>query len=705
MLTTVVQIIVPGSQTTLAQLGLPESFTPARLRLPSHMFPAEKKGEWEPVKVRLKSPRNTDGHEAHGKVNTDTAMVETNGAGDDTVDLEEEVLYEEDPTTDEGAVWPIRAGRIVNWSCFFALLTHVYNTLSPPFHTPILVISQPAWTAHDHERLTQFFFEKFKTPAFCLMDSALAVCYAFATATATVVDVGHGKCDITAVSDFVVNDLGRGAALPGCGGEGMTQRLLYLLKTKGFTRDMCEQLKRSNICEVLLPGTGLPGTELAEENEMEDQIVNPASAASAGANRLGEGQRGSISAQSGIPQAVMEVDIVEEDPDREVKEGEDNEGVLDVASIVASGKTSEWVAKKEKEKAEKAAAKKAASDAAAAAPKLTRLPNSKRVKAMLHYNERRPLEDLNANGKRTVDPEGGRDEAPKRQKTPEPVSDAPPDMADHSSLARKEEKRRSRDTVAYVRKDVEVGVERFQATTGGIMDQIADSIHRSILSVPDISKRSELWDSLIIVGNGSKIKGVSHFPVLLLFYVMLTEIQKKRIQRSSPRHPKRKISHLPLQRHNFHVRASLQSYHSRRHRSQHASAATPRPCPQHIARPWPERESPPSRRNNRFQPSCATGPLAATAAVLPAAATIHQRRHQRHTLAAEQPWRGRRQRDSRARADTNEHQMRQDARVFPRVEGCRHGGSGVSRRASRGQGRVRRRSGLEQGVHVAHGVQ
>lgn len=517
MLTAVVQIIVPGSQTTLAQLGLPESFTPARLRLPSHMFPAEKKGEWEPVKVRLKSSRNTDGHEPHGKVNPDTAMAETNGAGDDTIDLEEEVLYEEDPTTDEGAVWPIRAGRIVNWSCFFALLTHVYNTLSPPFHTPILVISQPAWTAHDHERLTQFFFEKFKTPAFCLMDSALAVCYAFATATATVIDVGHGKCDITAVSDFVVNDLGRGAALPGCGGEGMTQRLLHLLQTKGFTRDMCEQLKRSNICEVLLPGTGLPGTELAEENEMEDQIVNPASAASAGANGLGEGQRGSISAQSGIPRAVMEADVVEEDPDREVKEGEDNEGVLDVASIVASGKTSEWVAKKEKEKAEKAAAKKAASDAAAAAPKLTRLPNSKRVKAILHYNERRPLEDLNANGKRTVDPEGGRDDAPKRPKTPEPVGDAPPDIADHSSLARKEEKRRSRDTVAYVRKDVEVGVERFQATTGGIMDQIADSIHRSILSVPDISKRSELWDSLIIVGNGSKVKGVSKFPILLLF--------------------------------------------------------------------------------------------------------------------------------------------------------------------------------------------
>lgn len=516
-----VQMIVPGSRTTLAQLGLPESFTPARLRLRSRMFPAEKKGEWEPVKVRLKPSKNADEHEVNGKRNAVTAMVAKTGAGDDTVDIEEEVLYEEDPTTDDGAVWPLQAGRIVNWSCFFALLTHVYNTLSPPFHTPILVISQPAWTAHDHERLTQFFFEKFKTPAFCLMDSALAVCYAFATATATVIDVGYGKCDVTAVSDFVVNDLGRGAALPGCGGEGMTEQLRSLLDIKGFTKDMCEQLKRSNICEVLLPGTELPGTELPEDHEMEDQMVNFASAASAGANDPGEVQRGSISAQGGIPKTDMEVDVVEEDLDREVKEGEDNEGVLDVASIVASGKTSEWVAKKEKEKLEKAAAKKAAADAAAAAaPKLTRLPNSKRVKATLHYNERRPLDELNGNGKRATDTDGDQGEAPKRQKTPELVGDAAPETGDNLAFANK---RRTRDTVAYVRKDVEVGVERFQATTGGIMDQIAGSIHRSILSVPDISKRSELWDSLIIVGNGSKIKGAWIFQPDCS-RVMLTEI-------------------------------------------------------------------------------------------------------------------------------------------------------------------------------------
>ena len=37
---------------------------------------------------------------------------------------------------------------------------------------------------------------------------------------------------------------------------------------------------------------------------------------------------------------------------------EDNEGVLDVASIVAGGKMNEYLAKKEKEKAEKIAAAK-----------------------------------------------------------------------------------------------------------------------------------------------------------------------------------------------------------------------------------------------------------------------------------------------------------------------------------------------------------
>lgn len=489
------------------------------------MFPAQKKDEWEPYRVREKKGSSGGGNGAAGGTVEGKADVEM--ADGDAAAVEEppkpesteggDAVYEEDPTSDEGAVYPLREGRVVNWPCFFALLTHVYNTLSPPFHTPILLISQPAWTAQDHETLTQFFFEKFKTPAFCLMDAALATCYAYGLPTATVVDVGHGKCDVSAVSDFLVYDTGRGVAVQGCGGEGMTQRLLELLGPQSFTWDMCEQLKKSHICEILPPGTPLPGT-----TDTEEQVTNPAAAASTGATASGPGHRESIAAQGGAPRGPgIGTDVGEEDQERELKDGEDTDGVLDVASIVASGKTTEFLAKKEREKAEKAAAKKAAADAAAA-PKAVRLPNSKREKTIFHYDERRPVEDINENGKRYADTENGEGVGDsKRQKTPDPIVEGGLPAIDDATVkeedtakrqqdkaARKEEKRRNRvGNSTSVRKEVEVGLERFMTASGGILEQIADTIHRTILSVPEVAKRSELWDSLVVLGNGSKVRG------------------------------------------------------------------------------------------------------------------------------------------------------------------------------------------------------
>ena len=470
------------------------------------MFPAETKGEWDPMKVRerrIAKPQAHDGISGH--TDGDIQMGEANG----TIDEEEdEIMFEEDPTSEEGAVYPIRDGRIVEWSCFFALLTHIYNTLSPPFHTPILVVAQPAWTAQDHESLTQFFFEKFKTPAFCLMDSALAVCYAYATPTATVIDVGYSKCDVTTVSEFVVNDLGRSAALPNSGGEAMTDRLHELLKKKGFTKDMCEHLKKNPICEILPPGADVPA---------DAETQNPASIVSTGAHGSGDGQRSSIAAQGGAPRGPgVNTDVGDADEDREFKDGEDDDGVLDVATIVASGKTSEFLARKEREKADKATAKKNAADAAAAV-KEARLPNSKRAKATFQYHERKPLEELNGNGKRGIDNQGGQgDSESKRQKTPEVDGEADHPTAENAVSVRKEERReerrRNREGTAFVRKHIDVGLERFQAASGGIIDQIADAIHRSVLSFPDPSKRSDLWDSMIILGNGSKVKGKHDCP-------------------------------------------------------------------------------------------------------------------------------------------------------------------------------------------------
>jgi len=152
------------------------------------MFPAEKEGEFEPHKIR----RKQDKPAAAAGTQNDEADTESKS------NEEEEIVWEEDRVSEEGAVWPIQDGRIVDWPCFFALMSHVYNTLNPPFHTAILLVAQPAWTPREHERLTQFFFEKFKTPAFGLMDAALATTWAYGVHTATVVDVGKTKADVTA---------------------------------------------------------------------------------------------------------------------------------------------------------------------------------------------------------------------------------------------------------------------------------------------------------------------------------------------------------------------------------------------------------------------------------------------------------------------------------------------------------------------------
>ena len=449
------------------------------------MFPAEKPGEWEATKIRQRPApplANGPSNDSHPAPSIDVDMPDAQDADASTLKSEAPAVqpledsassdptYEEDATSEEGAVYPLRGGRIENWSCFLALLTHIFDTLSPPFHTPALVISQPCWSARDHELLTQFFFETFKIPAFCLMDTALASCYAYGVPTATVIDVGYEKCDVTAVSDFMVCDVGRGIAIAGCGGHDMTRRLSQLLEPQGFNEDMCEQLKRSSICEILPVGTELPGGR----RESLD-AANPAAAASTGAMDSGADARDIDGSKPGqAPRGPgLGTEVGEENGNGD---DEDNEGILDVASIVAKGNASEYLAKREREKAERAAARKAAGVEAA---RPVRLKNSERQRATFSYEEYVPHGDDAINGTGA---------APSRKR----------------------------------KRDIAVGVERFLAASpgsganDGILDTIAATIHSTIMAVPEVASRSTLWDNLIILGNGSRVRGkscqTSRFP-------------------------------------------------------------------------------------------------------------------------------------------------------------------------------------------------
>lgn len=446
------------------------------------MFPAEKEGEFEPYKIRRKQDKPAE------------KPTEQNGETEEeakpAADGEDEIIWEEDRISEEGAIWPIKDGKITDWPCFFALISHVYNTLNPPFHTAILLITQPSWTPREHEKLAQFFFEKFKTPAFGLMDAALATTWAYGVHTATIVDVGKGKTDVTAVSEFIPHIQGRIVSLSGSGGEAFTEALHSKLKSKGFNRDMCEQLKKSPICEILPEGTPLPGTGKADD----EVITNPAAAASTGAVGSGPAAAAAIGNAPRGP-----------GPDTEVGEEDnaENEGVLDVASIVAGGKMNEYLAKKEKEKQDKSNAKKKGAPAPEA-NKPVRLPNSKREKATFLYEDHALLDALkntNLDTQGMADAKAALDEGPSKKTQNEGENGEATDANGTGEATSTTSRSGS------IRREMEVGTERFLAGSNGTLEKIADAIHRAISSVDEVNKRSELWESLIICGNGSKIRG------------------------------------------------------------------------------------------------------------------------------------------------------------------------------------------------------
>lgn len=491
-------IISPGSRHVTAQIGIGETPSPPRFRFPSRMFPTDRMEVWEPVKIRTKqrvkivetTNGNTNGTTVNGeqKDAADTTMTDipqtdgtaapdsapvapdtANGAltesmanvvGDLSLDVEE--YLEEDPDSDEGAVWPIHEGVIVNYMCFFALLTHVWTTLNPNFHSPVIIVAQPSWTIREYELITRLVMQHWNAPALHIADSAAVALFGIGIESGLVVDVGHDKCDITPIFTHHIDHTARRSSLKNCGGRSMTMNLQRRLQDQGFDENMAEQLKRSNICEILPAGTMLPSPDAT--------VSNPAAAASTGATASGANAKEA----DGVPPGQAPRGPGE---GTEVGQGEeeDTEGVLDVAAIVARDNAAELLAKREQEKAAKAAAKKGG---ASEAPKQVRLKNSEKEKATFTYKEPVPADDT-ANGK-----------GEQNQETPR---------------ARKRE--------------VEVGIERFMAAGAfegeelSILETIAWNIHNTIMSVQNLSARSALWDNILVCGNGSRIKGKPSHPL------------------------------------------------------------------------------------------------------------------------------------------------------------------------------------------------
>lgn len=411
---------------------------------------------------------------------------------------------------------------------FLAFLDHVHSMLTTTYHnTPIVLMASPQWTRPDCERIARYVFEKTKTPALCLLHSGVATQYGLRWPSMTVVDIGFEKVDVTCiyenrvVSHRDVLDVADEGAISG--GEVFTRKLLQLLRDKDaeFKYEMAEQLKKSHICEVLPYAADkpalmeLPTAGGAAPTAPAPSAPAPAPAAAASGTTVGD--------------APM-IDAVDDGLTGDDKAA-DNDGVLDIANIVTSGQTKEFLAKKEKEKAERAkAAKKGKGADANDANKPLRLPNSKREKNVFHYEEivqeepsapppkahDAPLETTEKKEEAAPSADGGEEPKPEvpaadaekpqeQQSSTDPLkidNFLPPPEATSTHAASSEAQAKR------IRRDIEVGLERFTFADRTEIDRIATAIYDAVQNIGDMYMRPACWDNLIFVGNGSRIRGL-----------------------------------------------------------------------------------------------------------------------------------------------------------------------------------------------------
>ena len=507
-------------------------------------------------------------------------------------------------------------GRIVNMDAFLAFLDHVHTMLTTTYHnTPIMLMASPQWTRPDCEAIAQYIFEKTRTPALCLIHSAIATQYGLKFPHMTVIDIGFEKVDVTAIHDGrVVSHLDVGAPSTHrriSGGEVFTKKLMGLLEGKKFTHEMAEQLKKSAICEVLPYASGEDSLyELPVETAASTAPAPAAATAAAAAptNAAPEDDATEPTFEAPAPPKLTQTNG--ENGENGENDNADNDGVLDVAAIVTTGQTKEFLAKKEKEKG-KPGRKPKEPEAPA---KTTRLPNSKRTHGTFAFEEviqeevapepkEKPVVAPATNGSgtdpaptgdamdtdtpnaaasatapeavaaastdtttteepskpaATTDGESTEPKAEAVQTEEKPATqpevksedqseskqdgqlsaqpDAPAEtkpegqaepplegqpaaaqaaepagQADAPAEAKPDESKPA-DTpelrAKRVKREIEVGLERFTFADREEIDRIVSAIYHAIQGIDDMYMRPACWDNLVFVGNGARLRGL-----------------------------------------------------------------------------------------------------------------------------------------------------------------------------------------------------
>ncbi|KTW25652.1 hypothetical protein T552_03512 [Pneumocystis carinii B80] len=220
-------------------------------------------------------------------------------------------------------IWPIKRGIVKNWKALEAIWSYIlYKLLNRPyppqprtFVNPVYLIVPPQWNFRDKELATRIFFEEHLVAGFAIGNSSVLPLYAMGHLSGLVIHIGHEKTDITPILDAQAIAPAR-VTIP-IGGKDITEYLYSLLLSsppilketnmpllpEEITLELSEKIKYSNIVEVIVENVQDSFQKLL--NRENDNLQ--------------------------LPDSSMD-------------------GVEDVASIVASGKTREYLAQKEAEK-------------------------------------------------------------------------------------------------------------------------------------------------------------------------------------------------------------------------------------------------------------------------------------------------------------------------------------------------------------------
>ncbi|KAK9328838.1 actin-domain-containing protein [Lipomyces starkeyi] len=149
------------------------------------------------------------------------------------------------------AIYPIRKGIIQDMDSLLYLIESLYRTTTnsdtdSPF-APILLTCNSEWQPKQIEEIITYMFKKVHVPAVTIIPESLAALYAYALQIACVVNVGEEKTEITPIIDF--NIVESAQAVVEIGGKDINRALQSLLPT--LQPYQIEELKRSPIYEIL----------------------------------------------------------------------------------------------------------------------------------------------------------------------------------------------------------------------------------------------------------------------------------------------------------------------------------------------------------------------------------------------------------------------------------------------------------------------